>query len=225
MCVNCLVSARPDRGTVCLDDGVYILNFKGCAVCGARGLAPREVNRRETTTVESADDDDDDDESAEPEETEEVEFQHVCAECGHVVASHYYREVCSSRSQRYLMECPLCGKGADERPLHHLRPHPVIQAVPGGGGGGGGRGRGGDEYGEVAGLNEGGLPGDEGVQAADGRPAESHSNAFAAAAAMIDRTAAMAAMRAAASSHSAGAEDDDDEEDEWGDNDDDGDSR
>ena len=122
MCLNCLNTARPDRGTVCLDEGAYLVNFKACASCGVRAM-PRTAKREEEATVDS---EDETPEGEEPEETEEVQFQHVCSECGHVVASHYYRSVYSTRSQRFLMECMLCGRAADERVHHFLRPHPSL---------------------------------------------------------------------------------------------------
>ena len=54
MCLNCLNTARPDRGTVCLDEGAYLVNFKACASCGVRAM-PRTAKREEQATVDSED--------------------------------------------------------------------------------------------------------------------------------------------------------------------------
>ena len=37
-----------------------------------------------------------------------------CADCGHVVATHWHKFV-SGATRRWVMECALCGRGADER--------------------------------------------------------------------------------------------------------------
>lgn len=53
-------------------------------------------------------------------EIEEVKFNHVCSsrDCGHFIALHYYRDICSPTTQEYFMECVLCGKGSHVQ--HHL---------------------------------------------------------------------------------------------------------
>jgi hypothetical protein len=45
---------------------------------------------------------------------EEIEFDHVCGSCGHVICNHFYQfEVNEEKEvQEYLMECFLCGRGA-----------------------------------------------------------------------------------------------------------------
>ena len=74
------------------------------------------------------------------EETEEVTFTHKCRSCGHVIAHHYYRSVYGPKGeQRFLMECLLCGRGADERTTEPTRPHisaAVVAAAAGEQGGG-----------------------------------------------------------------------------------------
>ena len=42
-------------------------------------------------------------------------YEHVCRECGHVVATHFHRFTAGLHARRWLMECALCGRGADER--------------------------------------------------------------------------------------------------------------
>lgn len=100
MCQDCLFEPRPDRGTTCLDDGAYLVNFKGCFICGKR-IPPRNINKTE---------EEDDDEE---EQVVETSFHHIC-ECGHLIASHFHRET-SAQSVTYLMECFLCGKGVHEK--------------------------------------------------------------------------------------------------------------
>ena len=216
MCLNCLNTARPDRGTVCLDEGAYLVNFKACASCGVRAM-PRTAKREEEATVDS---EDETPEGEEPEETEEVQFQHVCSECGHVVASHYYRSVYSTRSQRFLMECMLCGRAADERVHHFLRPHPSLGD--------------GDDGTDIDATISAGGPAQSAtstssssssstkVAEVDGAAAlvaaESHSAAFAALGDMLQRQGDLAPRSGA------GNDDDQEEEedDEWDDDSDDG---
>eukprot|EP00613_Pedinella_sp_CCMP2098_P058279 CAMPEP_0171866134 /NCGR_PEP_ID=MMETSP0992-20121227/30060_1 /TAXON_ID=483369 /ORGANISM="non described non described, Strain CCMP2098" /LENGTH=101 /DNA_ID=CAMNT_0012489415 /DNA_START=201 /DNA_END=506 /DNA_ORIENTATION=+ len=58
-------------------------------------------------------------EDSDGEETEEISFKHGCVECGHVIGEHFYREITeASGVTRFLMECPLCGKGAHEKPSY-----------------------------------------------------------------------------------------------------------
>mmetsp|Transcript_7796 Transcript_7796/g.14510 ORF Transcript_7796/g.14510 Transcript_7796/m.14510 type:complete len:177 (+) Transcript_7796:81-611(+) len=99
MCKDCLREFRPDRGTMCLDKGQYILNLKGCAKCGAR--SPKIIERK----VEEEEDEDGD-------YTETITFTHICAQCSHEICQHYYTFEADNKCQEYLMECPLCGRGA-----------------------------------------------------------------------------------------------------------------
>ncbi len=102
MCVGCLLDQRPSRGTTALDDGCYTLNFKVCVSCGVRSQ-PRTAGRRETSEDEDGD------------LIEEITYNHTCAECGHIIAVHFFRETTAPHAVRYLMDCPLCGDGADEK--------------------------------------------------------------------------------------------------------------
>lgn len=141
MCQDCLCEQRPDRGNICLDDGSYIVNFKSCmlififflffhftsqlelllpgtvhiewlfffnlnpgVVCGKRSL-PKNINR-----IDQEEDDDDDED-----DVLETTYKHTCSDCGHHIASHYYRETFAPENVRYMMECFLCGKGAQEK--------------------------------------------------------------------------------------------------------------
>ena len=137
MCVDCLVTARPERGRTCLDAGAYAVNFKRCTVCGQRSAVVAR-NRRE---------EEDEDDGGDFEQT--VTFDHLCGHCHHNIASHYYTfavthlahvpdgssssaatgSLPSTRvQQEYLMECALCGRAADSSHAVNdvlLTPHPV----------------------------------------------------------------------------------------------------
>ena len=92
------------RGTTCLDAGVYAANWLGCGRCGSSAL-PAAANPR----VEEEEDSDD------GEAAEETEFEHRCRDCDALVATHFHRFVAGPLARRWLMECALCGRGADER--------------------------------------------------------------------------------------------------------------
>ncbi|XP_043328238.1 protein Churchill isoform X2 [Cervus elaphus] len=36
MCVDCVEKEYPNRGNICLENGSFLLNFTGCAVCSKR---------------------------------------------------------------------------------------------------------------------------------------------------------------------------------------------
>ena len=121
MCKDCMIEMRPDRGTICLESGAYIANLKSCAACGARQMPL-------VAALENTEEEEDD--ALE----EEVNFDHVCASCGHVIAHHYYRYHADDAAQTHLMECFLCGRGADERPSpQRARAIAAARALEGGG--------------------------------------------------------------------------------------------
>uniref|UniRef100_A0A7S0DB84 Protein Churchill n=1 Tax=Amorphochlora amoebiformis TaxID=1561963 RepID=A0A7S0DB84_9EUKA len=97
---DCLKEFRPERHRTCLDTGAYLLNFKGCCKCGNR-VALKMVSRK----VEEEEDKD-------GYISEVVTFNHICAKCSHVICEHYYSFEAGEDAQEYLMECPLCGRGA-----------------------------------------------------------------------------------------------------------------
>lgn len=84
------------------------------------------------------------DEDSDEEETEEITFKHGCNECGHVIGEHFYREITSANGDtRYLMDCTLCGKGAQEKKA--TEPDSTLSSRKGGEEGGGGGGGSDDE--------------------------------------------------------------------------------
>lgn len=112
MCRRCLVEVRPDKGQVCREAGADLLNYAGCAGCGHRDM-PRAT---ETRRME----DDDPEEGYE----ETIEFRHTCPRCEHFICLHHYSFAVAThesqaaegetyQTQEFLMDCFLCGKGAD----------------------------------------------------------------------------------------------------------------
>eukprot|EP01112_Ceratiomyxa_fruticulosa_P011616 TRINITY_DN3164_c0_g1_i5.p1 TRINITY_DN3164_c0_g1~~TRINITY_DN3164_c0_g1_i5.p1 ORF type:complete len:112 (+),score=26.05 TRINITY_DN3164_c0_g1_i5:148-483(+) len=94
MCVECVKSVTPDRGTTCLDTGAYMMNFKGCKVCNEKQVKTTSLTREE-------------DESGK----EEVTFIHVCSKCSHEVSKHSYSFEIDGEFQEESMDCLLCGYG------------------------------------------------------------------------------------------------------------------
>ena len=103
MCdATCIKEPFVQRGTVVLDCGVFVQNYAGCSACGSRAAPASSPPRCES--------EEDEDEIA-----EETEFDHRCADCGHLVATHWHRFVSGDLARRWSMACALCGRGADER--------------------------------------------------------------------------------------------------------------
>eukprot|EP00455_Lapot_gusevi_P012237 TRINITY_DN1574_c0_g4_i1.p1 TRINITY_DN1574_c0_g4~~TRINITY_DN1574_c0_g4_i1.p1 ORF type:complete len:179 (-),score=24.51 TRINITY_DN1574_c0_g4_i1:53-589(-) len=96
MCRQCVLEEFPARGTTCLEAGSFLVNFKGCTQCGHRQL----ISNSEKDVQED-------------EESETITFQHTCSSCSHVICEHYhsFSVDTNQKSQEYLMECLLCGKG------------------------------------------------------------------------------------------------------------------
>ncbi|XP_021103333.1 protein Churchill isoform X1 [Heterocephalus glaber] len=92
-----LASARiPVPGNTCLENGSFLLNFTGCAVC----------NKRDFMLITNK--------SLKEEDGEEiVTYDHLCKNCHHVVARHEYTFSIMDEFQEYTMLCLLCGKAED----------------------------------------------------------------------------------------------------------------
>uniref|UniRef100_A0A8C4LJV4 Protein Churchill n=2 Tax=Equus asinus TaxID=9793 RepID=A0A8C4LJV4_EQUAS len=73
MCGDCVEKEYPNRGTICLENGSFLLNFTGCAVC----------NKRDFMLITNK--------SLKEEDGEEiVTYDHLCKNCHHVIARHEY---------------------------------------------------------------------------------------------------------------------------------------
>lgn len=102
MCNECVKEEYPDRGTTCMDNGSYLMNFAGCHDCGKLDVIA--ITNRHCT------DEDDDDE-------EIITYQHICSTCGHVIANHEYTFRVEDEYQVYEMDCVLCGRADDSRSI------------------------------------------------------------------------------------------------------------
>ncbi|KAK2496425.1 hypothetical protein MC885_002093 [Smutsia gigantea] len=73
MCGDCVEKEYPNRGNICLENGSFLLNFTGCAVC----------SKRDFMLITNK--------SYKEEDGEEiVTYDHLCKNCHHVVARHEY---------------------------------------------------------------------------------------------------------------------------------------
>ncbi|XP_060554801.1 protein Churchill-like [Ruditapes philippinarum] len=101
MCNACVKEEFPDRESICLDNGSYMLNFAGCANCGEKSSI---------TTINRQTSEDDADE-------EIITYQHICQSCSHVVANHEHVFRIEEDYQVYEMLCLLCGRSDDQRSI------------------------------------------------------------------------------------------------------------
>ncbi|CAH6842116.1 protein Churchill [Peromyscus maniculatus bairdii] len=96
MCGDCVKKEYPNRGNTCLENGSFLLNFTGCAVC----------NKLDFMLITNR--------SLKEEDGEEiVTYDHLCKNCHHVVARHEYTFSIMDEFQEYTMLCLLCGKAED----------------------------------------------------------------------------------------------------------------
>ncbi|KAJ7371076.1 Protein Churchill [Desmophyllum pertusum] len=97
MCRDCVKVQHPERGTICLESGCYLLNFACCKACGTK--EPLKITEKYSQ------------EDSEGEEL--VTYKHVCPTCDHLVAEHEYTFRVEGKYQEYMMTCLLCGRAAD----------------------------------------------------------------------------------------------------------------
>ncbi|XP_078007658.1 protein Churchill isoform X1 [Phascolarctos cinereus] len=84
------------QGNTCLENGSFLLNYIGCAMC----------NKRDFMLIANK--------SMKEEDGEEiVTYDHVCKNCHHIVARHEYTFSVMDDYQEYTMLCLLCGKAED----------------------------------------------------------------------------------------------------------------
>ncbi|XP_029639555.1 protein Churchill [Octopus sinensis] len=99
MCVDCVKEEFPCRDTMCLEDGSYLLNFSRCARC--QELGNLSIEDKYCSEDESG--------------LELITYQHVCPNCGHIIASHEYSFTVEDGYMLYTMSCALCGEAEDQR--------------------------------------------------------------------------------------------------------------
>ena len=102
MCNKCVKEERPERERSCLEDGSYLVNYNSCAVC----LKKTQITTKDREDNTDIDEDDDFEEQT-------VTYNHHCATCDHLIAKHYYHFANDGDTQDILMECILCGRGAN----------------------------------------------------------------------------------------------------------------
>uniref|UniRef100_A0A4X1UBF4 Protein Churchill n=1 Tax=Sus scrofa TaxID=9823 RepID=A0A4X1UBF4_PIG len=96
MCGDCVEKEYPNRGNICLENGSFLLNFTGCAVC----------NKRDFMLITNK--------SFKEEDGEEiVTYDHLCKNCHHVIARHEYTFSIMDEFQ----------PGCSEFPEHPLKSH------------------------------------------------------------------------------------------------------
>lgn len=121
MCEGCLVETRPNRGKTVLDGGTFLINFKSCARCAVRAVTVVKNRNLEEDDVDS--------ETL----TFNRSFLHFicivftnfpedhCRQCDHLVAQHFWSFYVVDGVQEYVMDCALCGHGANS-----VRIHPIV---------------------------------------------------------------------------------------------------
>ncbi|XP_033612935.1 protein Churchill-like [Fukomys damarensis] len=93
---DCVEKEYPNRGNTCLENGSFLLNFTGCAVCSKwdfmliTNKSLKEEDGEETVT-----------------------YDHLCKNCHHAVAGHEYTFSTVDEFQEYTMLCLLCGIAED----------------------------------------------------------------------------------------------------------------
>ncbi|BFZ11647.1 hypothetical protein BsWGS_14686 [Bradybaena similaris] len=109
MCERCVREEYPDRESLCVDNGSYMINFLKCCQCGSRDL--KMANRSCT----------------EAEDEEVIHYQHVCVACEHMIAEHEHTFKVDGEFQMYEMSCLLCGSADDQRSIMPVDPRgPVM---------------------------------------------------------------------------------------------------
>ena len=76
---------------MCLESGAYVVNMSKCSKCSKKNLKVEQV------PAEALEEDMDSDDDTE-QETETVIYNHVCADCNHVVSRHKVGEKLSKYS-------------------------------------------------------------------------------------------------------------------------------
>ncbi|KAL9954598.1 hypothetical protein ACROYT_G042160 [Oculina patagonica] len=97
MCKDCVKEQHPERGTICLESGTYLLNFACCKECGKK--EPLKITEKLSQEDDNGE--------------ELVTYKHVCPSCDHLVAEHEYTFRVEGQYQEYMMTCLLCGTAAD----------------------------------------------------------------------------------------------------------------
>ena len=93
-------------GRMCLEAGAYLVNSNSCSQCSNNNLVTRTVDNTDTESRDSWDEDE------EVEVVEDIQYNHVCGSCDHIIALHKVRKYAN-----ILVNCP----------------HDAVQVLAGGG--------------------------------------------------------------------------------------------
>lgn len=104
MCHLCVREEYPDRDSLCVEQGSYMINFDKCKHCGEKELTTRDRICNDS------------------DEEEIITYQHVCRSCEHIVAQHEYIFKVNGDFQLYEMSCLLCGTAEDQRSIMPVDP-------------------------------------------------------------------------------------------------------
>ena len=74
-------------GRMCLEAGAYLVNSNSCSQCSNNSLVTRTVDNTDTESRDSWD------EEEEVEVVEDIQYNHVCGSCDHIIALHKVRKV------------------------------------------------------------------------------------------------------------------------------------
>ena len=94
-------------GRMCLEAGAYLVNSNSCSQCSNNSLVTRTVDNTDTESRDSWDEDE------EVEVVEDIQYNHVCGSCDHIIALHKVRKVITMK----ILICP----------------HTAVQVLAGGG--------------------------------------------------------------------------------------------
>ena len=96
-------------GRMCLEAGAYLVNSNSCSQCSNNNLVTRTVDNTDTESRDSWDEDE------EVEVVEDIQYNHVCGSCDHIIALHKVRRVITMKI--LIVSCP----------------HGAVQVLAGGG--------------------------------------------------------------------------------------------
>lgn len=108
MCEGCVREEFPDRDSMCVDSGSYMINFIRCFECQSQDM---KIINRNCTDIE---------------DEERITYQHACRQCEHIIAEHEHIFRVDKTYQHYEMSCLLCGSADDQRSIMPVDPRGPI---------------------------------------------------------------------------------------------------
>lgn len=116
MCKMCVREPFVPRGSIALDSGAYLMNYRGCAKCQLYDFPHADTLEKVVSTEETTNElNHTAPHSNAPKHEETVTFEHVCKQCGHQISTHSFEfRIERDGSHFYSMECNLCGVGGTD---------------------------------------------------------------------------------------------------------------